>query len=349
MNDIEQLIQKACKLKYICLSDILDLNLADEDYRLLREILESKNIEIIEGSINTCKNKSVEVDFNSDSLRQYINEITAIPLLSEEEEKRLFIEYNQTHDNKIREKLICANLRLVVKIASEYRWRLRNNSSEYLDLIQEGNKGLIKAIEKFDVTLGKRFGAYAPWWIRQSIGFALNNMVALVRLPDNIITTYWKIQKQKNEVKKNEGNVISELEAARILGIKDKRAQDVINKGNLFFESIDECVSDNSRETKAEYMESLAPSVEEMIIDKLLFEDIMKIMKSKLNPREFFIVCCRNGIINDIDENLSSGKFEDMGRLLGISRQRSQQILMEAYRKIKEEYQLSIQNKKIRN
>lgn len=340
MERVDELIEKAYVQKKVYLSDLLDLGLTYEDYNLLIECLESKDIKIIENYANTHNNQEVDFNYVSDSLIQYFNEVSTMPLLDGQEEKILFYEYSRTKNSEIRERLICSNLRLVIKIAFEYRWRLKNNANELLDLIQEGNKGLMKAIEKYDVTLGKRFSVYAPWWIRYFMKSALNDMTGSIKLPVNMAETYWRIQGCKYGIKKETGESVSDFEVASLLGISDKRARTVISNGGYHFMSIDEFVSKNNNKTNHEFISDVEQmTIEDIVVNKMEFEIIEKIMKTKLTPREYFIVSCRNGIINEVNKFAGAKRMEEIGKLVGISRQRVKQILDEAYKKIKEEYE----------
>ena len=181
---------------------------------------------------NTNKKNCGDILLSSNSVRQYLNEVKQIPRLSDEEQTKLFYEYSVTKDSKIREKIISSNLMLVVSVAKDYIQRLKTNLvNDYLDIIQEGNKGLIVAVEKYDVTLGCKFSSYAVYWIKQAIGRCLMETNGKIRLPIGIIESYWKIQKYKTEVEKQTGRKIKSLDAALALGMKKERAEYVIEKG----------------------------------------------------------------------------------------------------------------------
>ena len=191
METIEKIIQKiSIKNKKIRLEDILELNLKKDDFNNLIQILKNKGIKII------IENEEKQEDYFTDSIiRQYLNEIDTIPLLTPEEEKELFNIYNQTKDLKIRKKIINANLRLVVSIAKTYNYKTKNLTTDFLDLIQDGNEGLMKAVEKFDVTKGNKFSTYATNWIRQTIGLGLADFGRTIRIPYHTLEKVNRIKK----------------------------------------------------------------------------------------------------------------------------------------------------------
>ena len=349
MEKIDELIKKVCKEKKAFLFDILDLGLSYEDYNLLIHFLESKGIKVIENYVNNNNKQDFNINYDDDLQKQYINEIIQIPLLSEQEEKELFYEYRRTRDSYIRERLICCNLRLVLKIAFEYKWRLKNNSYEIVDLIQEGNKGLIKAIEKYDVSLGNKFAVYAPWWIRHAMKTFLNDMTGQIKLPTYVSETYWSIQRRKRDIKKETGKNVSDYEVASLLGISDKRAESIIEKAGYNFFSIDESVLNDPQKTNHEFIGDMEQiNIEELVINKVEFEIIEKIMKTKLTEKEYFVVSCRNGIINDVNKFPGVKKMQEIGNMIGTSRQRVEQILKDAYKKIREEYERQIEEQSLR-
>lgn len=340
MEKIDELIQNAYNQKKIYLFDILDLGLTYDDYNILVEFLATKGIKIIEEYPNLNNKQDFDIEYDRNLQVQYINEIAKIPLLGEQEEKRLFYEYRRTRNNDIREKLICSNLRLVLKIAFEYKWRLRNNAYEFIDLIQEGNKGLMRAVEKYDVSLGHKFAIYAPWWIRHSMKQFLNDATSQIKLPVNISETYWSIQRRKRDIKKETGKSVSDFEVAASMGISNKRTKSIVDKFSYNFFSIDENVLGDPQMTNHDLIGNTEQkTIEDLVIEKMEFEIIDRIMKTKLSQREYFIVSCRNGIINDVNKTTGPKRMEEIGKMLGLSRQRVKQLLDESYQIIKEEYE----------
>jgi RNA polymerase primary sigma factor len=185
-----------------------------------------------------------EEDQNSDKynelgdplLRLYIREIARYPLLNYEDEKRLFAELDEAKKigawkevKQIREKIILANLRLVLSIAKKYR---NNEALHFLDLIQEGNTGLMKAIEKFDYRKGYKFSTYAVWWIRQSIQRAIANSAGTIRLPVHIQNEV-KVLNQASAEMREKGEKVSRKKLSEKTGIPPEKIVDIMRAQKL--------------------------------------------------------------------------------------------------------------------
>ena len=161
---------------------------------------------------------------SDDSVRIYLQQIGKIPLLSPEEELEVAKKIYETHSEIARKVLINANLRLVVSIAKKYIGR----GLSFLDLIQEGNMGLIKATEKFDYTKGYKFSTYATWWIQQSITRAIADKARIIRLPIHLIESINKIKKATMDLTTELGRIPNKQEIADKMGISISKLTSII-------------------------------------------------------------------------------------------------------------------------
>lgn len=328
METIEKIIQKISKKnKIIFMEDIIKLNLKKDELKNLIKVLNDKGIRIIEAE------KVEEEDYFTDNIvRQYFNEIDKIPLLTSEEEKELFNKYNQTKDLKIREKIINANLRLVVSIAKTYIYKTKNLTISFLDLIQYGNEGLMKAVEKFDVTKGNRFSTYATNWIRQTIGLGIADIGRTIRVPYHALEIVNRIKKYINEP---ENQNISIDEIADHFNITK---EDALRNVSLIKESL---VSLNMP-----VGERYGTCIGDFLItEEELFEDInestpynkkiLDLIENILKQREMIILSYVFGLENQYNETGEQLTFEEIGKILNISKQRVNQIELDALKKLR--------------
>lgn len=302
-----------------------DENDLGEDIIVIDEEIEVEVDDETEVSEAEIANIAIEGEV-SDSLKLYLNSISKIDLLTSEEEKDL-AKRIKAGDRKAKEKMIQANLRLVISIARKYR----NSKLSFLDLIQEGNIGLMKAVDKFDHTKGYRFSTYATWWIRQSITRSIANNERDIRLPLHIIEIIKKIKKASHSLFGRLGRdpTIKEISEETQLSIKKIRSiQDavkttiqtstpVFENSNQTIEDIIQDMSDESDISKADY--------------NFLVQDMGKLM-SILNTREQEVISLRYGIMDGNSQSLSS-----IGRELGITRETARQIEKKSLLKLRDQ------------
>ena len=217
-------------------------------------------------------------------------------------------------------------------------WCLKNNTNDFLDIIQEGNDGLMTAVEKFDVTIGNKFSSYASFWIRQKIGRSLSDMSGPVRLPVGLSMKYRKIRRKRLEIESTTGKIVSDMEAAKSLGIAESRAAEIIKQASLSFESMDEETLDESKKQKIEFIQSNDKLPEDIILQNEDSKVLAKIMKQSLTKREYFVVSYRLGLINDINSVSGFKSLEEVGAKFGLTRERIRQIIAKSYLKITREY-----------
>ena len=264
---------------------------------------------------------------SDDSVRIYLQQIGKIPLLSSEEElevaKRIY-ENNSELDRKI---LINANLRLVVSIAKKYIGR----GLSFLDLIQEGNMGLIKATEKFDYTKGYKFSTYATWWIQQSITRAIADKARIIRLPIHLIESINKIKKATMDLTTKLGRIPNKQEIADEMGISVSKLTSII-KSTQSTISIDTPTGtkDDSNKIIDYIVDESTIAPDNIVSQESMLEDIKNMLKG-LSDKERDVLILRFGL--DSDGNKKT--LDEIGARYGVSRERIRQIENRAISKLK--------------
>ena len=261
-----------------------------------------------------------------DATKAYMNSVSKIPLLTAEQEYDLGKRVREG-DIKARERLIESNLRLVVSIAKKYNGK--SARMNLLDLIQEGNIGLTKAVDKWDYSMGYRFSTYATYWIKQSIAKALKEQSRAIRLPAHIIAKLSAMNKTINSLL---------IELGREPKIKEiaERMNEPEGEVKTLYAVIKEPVSIDQRindEDEATIGDLIADDSIESPLDQLFHEDISKTVKevlSTLDEREADIITRRFGIGNQKMQTL-----EDIGQVYGLSKERIRQIEEKAMRKLR--------------
>ena len=303
--------------------DISDEGIDFNSIENVDEMDDEENISIEEPKTQESLN-SVNSD---DSVRIYLQQIGKIPLLSAQEELEVARQIYETQSEIARKVLINANLRLVVSIAKKYIGR----GLSFLDLIQEGNMGLIRATEKFDYTKGYKFSTYATWWIQQSITRAIADKARIIRLPIHLIESINKIKKATIELTTELGRMPVKQEIADKLGISVSKLTSII-KSTQSTISIDTPTGQKDDSNKIiDYIvdeSTLAP--ESRVSQENLLDDI-KIMLEQLSPKERDILILRFGLNNDGNKKT----LDEIGTIYGVSRERIRQIENRAISKLK--------------
>jgi RNA polymerase primary sigma factor len=270
-----------------------------------------------------------------DSVKMYLKTIGQIPLLTPEEEVYWAHEY---HDNKnsndpdkvrrasrAKQKLIEANLRLVVSIAKKYL----NRGMSFLDLIQEGNIGLIRAVEKFEVVRGFKLSTYATWWIRQAISRALADQAELIRKPVHMVETITKLGRASKDIQQREGREASNYEIAEEMGISVEKVREILRVAQKPI-SLEKPIGNDKDSQFQDFQENkniVSPEVETMY--KLTRAKIYKILFT-LSTREQRVIRLRYGL-----EDGHSRTLEEVGKEFNVTRERIRQIEMKALKKLK--------------
>lgn len=307
----------------ITINDISDEGVDFSSIDTIDDLDDDDNISIEEPKTQESLN-SVNSD---DSVRIYLQQIGKIPLLSAEEELEVAKQIYETQSQFARKVLINANLRLVVSIAKKYIGR----GLSFLDLIQEGNMGLIRATEKFDYTKGYKFSTYATWWIQQSITRAIADKARIIRLPIHLIESINKIKKATIDLTTELGRIPVKQEIADKLGISVAKLTSII-KSTQSTISIDTPTGQKDDSNKIiDYIvdeSTLAP--ESRVSQESLLDDI-KIMLEQLSPKERDILILRFGLNNDGNKKT----LDEIGSIYGVSRERIRQIENRAISKLK--------------
>ena len=258
------------------------------------------------------------------SVKMYLREIGQYDLLSREEEIKL-AEAAANGDQKAKNDLVNHNLRLVVPIAKRYMGR----GLTLLDLIQEGNMGLIKAVDKYDVSKGFKFSTYATYWIKQAISRAVMDQARNIRIPVHIIELMSNIKKVERDFQQTHGREPKEAEVAAVLGIEIKKVKEAYTwmKDTT---SLDIMVGDDEDTTVGSFIEdeSVVPAF--MAIEENDRTTAIRNILDTLNDREKMVIVRRFGIGLDRAETL-----DEIGKELGLSRERIRQIEAAALRKLR--------------
>ena len=267
------------------------------------------------------------------ALRIYLGEIKKMPLLSPEEELSLAYRVREG-DTRAWEKLIRSNLRLVVSIAKKYVYF----GMSILDLIEEGNLGLIKAVKKFDYTRGYRFSTYASWWIRQSIIRALANQGKTIRLPVYLseIITRWK--KVVEELTHKLGREPNDREVAKKMNLPLERIEEIKELVKIP-ESLEGELDSEGNSRLLSFLEDTSSPPPTQYANALIQQEKLVSMLEKLPAKEAEIIRCRFGL-----EGRSICTLEETGKKMGLTRERIRQLEKQAIDKLKE----IAQNKEIK-
>ena len=276
---------------------------------------------------NDFNNDVIVDDYTDDSVKQYLKEIGKIPTFSEDEEKEIFRKYNNAIDEKekikISQEIVTANLKLVVSIAKKYV----KPSYSILDVIQDGNIGLMKAIDKYDLNRGYKFSTYATWWIKQSITRALSEKSRIIRLPVHICELIRKVSAVREKIAYELGREPNDDELAKSLGISVQRLKEVTTSINDPI-SLQTPVGEEDDESIESFVPDETHSIEEDYY-KIELKDLFSDIFSTLSPREQIVIKLRFGIDNDKILTL-----DEVGNVLGVTRERIRQIESKALRKL---------------
>lgn len=269
--------------------------------------------------------------FADDSVRMYLREIGKIPLLTQEEEQEIAIKA-MNGDKKAKDKLAEANMRLVVSIAKRYGGR----GLDFLDLIQEGNTGLLRAVEKFDPEKGFKFSTYATWWIRQAITRAIADQARTIRIPVHMVETINKVLRTTRKLTQELNREPTNEEIAEAMGMEVDKIENVMRiKQDIA--SLDASVGrdgDDEESVLGDFVEdSERDSPEDATANQILKEQIAEILTT-LSEREQKIIRLRFGIGGGRPHTL-----EEVGMEFSVTRERIRQIEAKALAKLRKHKQ----------
>lgn len=343
-NSVEQLMEQGRrdgKLTAKEITDVLEaMNFDVEQMDKFYDDCANLNIEIVDDPSTSSSDMKIAMDSGisddleialstdgislDDPVKIYLKEIGRVPLLSAEEEIEL-AQRMATGDTYARKRLSEANLRLVVSIAKKYVGR----GMQFLDLIQEGNLGLIKAVEKFDYTKGFKFSTYATWWIRQAITRAIADQARTIRIPVHMVETITKVKKVSSQLLHENGHDPTPDEIAARLEIPVERvrvimriAQDPVSLETPIGEEEDSHLGDFIPDDDA-------PAPAEAASLMLLKEQLNEVLAT-LTDREAKVLRLRFGL-----EDGRSRTLEEVGKEFDVTRERIRQIEAKALRKLR--------------
>lgn len=336
-DKIKDLFRKGKTRGFITLNQILNFfpNL-EKDIRGLEKLyqdLEDKGIEVkekrgfLEMEKKDEKTKKMLLGPKIDSIRMYLKEIGRTSMITAREEKELSKRIEKG-DEEARKNLIEANLRLVVSIAKRYVGRSRNLT--LLDLIQEGNLGLFRAVEKFDWRKGYKFSTYATWWIRQAVTRAIADQARTIRIPVHMIETISKYEKGKRKLLQSLGRDPLPEEIAAEMGIEVEKVHHIMQIKQRAVSLETPVGEDDKNSVLAEFIEDLkTPSPLTMAARNLLKKRLEEI-SIELTPREKKILAMRFGLEDGVTHTL-----EEVGKVFGVTRERIRQIQAKALERIR--------------
>lgn len=261
---------------------------------------------------------------STDPVRQYLREIGKFPLLDAEEEIELAKRFERK-EKKAKDKLTQSNLRLVVSIAKKYIGR----GLSLLDLIQEGNQGLIRAVEKYDWRRGFKFSTYATWWIRQAITRAIADQARTIRIPVHMVETINKIYRTSQRLMQELGHEPTPEQIGAELELSGDRVREIF-KISQETTSLQKPVGEEDDSLLGDFIEDdkvLSPV--DQASKELLRDDLGELL-STLSEREAKVLALRFGLNKDQPHTL-----EDVGKIFGVTRERIRQIEAKALRKLK--------------
>ena len=263
-----------------------------------------------------------------DPIKMYLKEIGKIPLLSVDEEMNLAKKICDPDENirkEARKKMAESNLRLVVSIAKRYMGR----GMQLLDLIQEGNLGLLRAVEKFDYQKGFKFSTYATWWIGQAITRSIADQARTIRIPVHMVETINRLIKVQRKLVQELGREPKPIEVAKVMGIPVAKVREIMSFA-LEPVSMETPIGDEDDSHLGDFLQdSNAKIPVNFAMDVLLHDQLMEVIKS-LTEREQKVILLRFGL-----EDGKPRTLEEVGKVFGITRERIRQIEAKALRKLR--------------
>ena len=304
----------------------VDLELTEEDdFNVLSDNDLKKDSKSFSDEDSSSENQTKSSNKSLDATQMYLSEIGFSPLLSADEEKH-YARLALSGDESGRKRMIESNLRLVVKISRRYL----NRGLTLLDLIEEGNLGLIRAVEKFDPDRGFRFSTYATWWIRQTIERAIMNQTRTIRLPIHVVKELNLYLRAARELSQK---LDHEPTAEEIADLVEKPVEDVkrVLKLNERVTSIDAPLSHDSEKTVVETIADTKVSDPAQLLQDSNLKKNMNIWLDDLSEKQREVIIRRFGL-----RGHENATLEQVGEEIGLTRERVRQIQVEALKRLKE-------------
>ncbi len=347
-NEMQELIERAKAKGSVSSSEIMTA--IGDDYDIdtmdkLYETLETMGVDITEcfDDVDDIADEDIENDIETyesaenmeqilaqeglaidDPVKMYLKEIGKVPLLDPEREQELSKRMSEG-DEAAKQELVEANLRLVVSIAKRYLGK----GLFFLDLIQEGNLGLMEAVSKFDYTKGYKFSTYATWWIRQAITRAIADQARTIRIPVHMVETIHKVTKVSRQMLQEEGRECSPDEIAKKMGMSPEKVREIIKIAQDPI-SLETPVGEEEDSHIGDFIEDdTSPAPAEATSYTLLREQLSEVLHT-LTPREESVLRLRFGL-----EDGRTRTLEEVGQQFNITRERIRQIEAKALRKLR--------------
>ncbi|MBC2397389.1 RNA polymerase sigma factor RpoD [Clostridium tetanomorphum] len=334
MQLVKKLIEKGKKNGTLTYKEIMDeldeIDLSPEQIEKIYEVLESMGIDVI-GDMQDTDVQEEELDLSvpegiaiDDPVRMYLKEIGKVPLLSSEEEIQL-AQRIEDGDQVAKKKLAEANLRLVVSIAKRYVGR----GMLFLDLIQEGNLGLIKAVEKFDYRKGYKFSTYATWWIRQAITRAIADQARTIRIPVHMVETINKLIRVSRQLLQELGREPLPEEVAKHMEMPVDKVREIMKIAQEPV-SLETPIGEEEDSHLGDFIpDDDAPAPAEAAAFTMLKEQLINVLDT-LTPREEKVLRLRFGL-----DDGRARTLEEVGKEFNVTRERIRQIEAKALRKLR--------------
>jgi len=306
--------------------DSAGINVVEQKEGILGRTKERHDIMSGLHSVDERRGKVDPLDLSADSIQMYLREIGKIPLLTAEQEVAL-AKRKEKNDKEAEKALIEANLRLVVSIAKKFTGK----SLSLLDLIQEGNIGLFRAVKKFEYRKGFKFSTYATWWIRQAITRALADQSRTIRIPVHMVETINKFQQVERELIQELGREPLPEEIAAEMGQEVEKVRHII-KISQDTVSLETSVGDDDEDSTLEdFIEDQKNVTPDRSAALQLLKDYVNEIVRDLNPREQKILEMRFGLVDGVSHTL-----EEVGKEFDVTRERIRQIEAKALEKIQQ-------------
>ena len=307
----------------------IEIDISDEDTVPILDDIDMPEIEELNEIEEVTEEEMADVKVDDsystdDPVRMFLKEIGKVPLLTAEEEVELAIRMSQG-DEEAKRRMTEANLRLVVSIAKRYVGR----GMLFLDLIQEGNLGLIKAVEKFDYTKGYKFSTYATWWIRQAITRAIADQARTIRIPVHMVETINKVIRVSRQLLQELGHDPSAEEIAAEMGMPVDKVREILKIAQEPV-SLETPIGEEEDSHLGDFIpDEDASEPSEAASFSLLKEQLMEVLDT-LTPREKKVLELRFGIVDGRTRTL-----EEVGKEFNVTRERIRQIEAKALRKLR--------------
>lgn len=317
-----------------CGIDVLRIPESDEDVFIISDddginLDEEEEVDVENIDLSVPEGVSIE-----DPVRMYLKEIGTVPLLSADEELRL-AKRKADGDEDAKERLIEANLRLVVSIAKRYTGR----GMSFLDLVQEGNLGLIKGVEKFDYTKGYKLSTYATWWIRQSVTRALADQARTIRVPVHMVETINKMSKMQRKLTLELGYEPSVTELADALDMSEDKVMEIMQIAREPA-SLETPIGEEDDSNLGDFVADNNVVTPEGNVESVMLREHIDALLGDLKERERQVIVLRFGL-----EDGHPRTLEEVGKEFNVTRERIRQIEAKALRKLRN----PVRSKRIRD